>query len=142
MESLTDDSWLSSDDIPKYNDDSGALSGSGYLISAGDMENGWMADFTAIGLQVYFNSLVNHAAVTELEDGETQIDDYIGYAYTSYGLHIIMVCFDPLQNLTVDNSISNDFPVGVSEYQLSNLIPEKYKSSLPTIDELEESESK
>ena len=89
----------------QYNDDSGALSGSGYLISAGDMENSWMADFTAIGLKVYFNSLVNHTAVTELEDGETSIDDYIGYAYTSYGLHIMMVCFDPLQNIAVDNSI-------------------------------------
>lgn len=35
-----------------------------------------------------------------------------------------------------------DFPVGISEYQLSNLIPEKCKSSLPTIDELEEKENK
>ena len=30
-----------------------------------------------------------------------------------------------------------DFPVGISEFQLSNLIPEKCKSALPTIEELE-----
>lgn len=46
-------------------------------------------------------------------------------------------------NTLAKHIINNvDFPVGISEYQLSNLIPEKYKSSLPTIDELEESESK
>lgn len=31
-----------------------------------------------------------------------------------------------------------NFPIGISEYQLSNLIPEECKSSLPTIDEIEE----
>ena len=89
----------------QYNDDSGALSGSGYLISAGDMENSWMADFTAIGLQIYFNSLVNHTAITELDNGETSIDGYIGEAYTSYGLHIMMISFDPLQNIAVDTCV-------------------------------------
>ena len=33
-------------------------------------------------------------------------------------------------------------PVGISEYQLANLIPKKCKSSLPTIDGLEETAKK
>ncbi|MFJ6970398.1 MAG: PDDEXK nuclease domain-containing protein [Ligilactobacillus salivarius] len=28
-------------------------------------------------------------------------------------------------------------PVGISEYELNNLIPEDYKSSMPTIEEIE-----
>jgi len=28
-------------------------------------------------------------------------------------------------------------PIGISEYELSNVIPEKFKSSLPTIEEIE-----
>lgn len=33
-------------------------------------------------------------------------------------------------------------PLGISEYELSNLIPEKIKSSLPTIDEIENNDKK
>jgi len=29
-------------------------------------------------------------------------------------------------------------PIGVSEYELSNLLPENYKSALPSIEEIEE----
>ena len=54
----------------------------------------------------------------------------------------ILICKNK-DNTLAKHIINNvNFPVGISEYQLSNLIPEKYKSSLPTIDELEESESK
>ncbi len=35
-----------------------------------------------------------------------------------------------------------DLPVGITEYQLSNLVPEKCISSLPTIDELERGDNK
>lgn len=54
----------------------------------------------------------------------------------------LLICKNK-DNTLAKHIINNvDFPVGISEYQLSNLIPEKYKSSLPTIDELEESEGK
>ena len=33
-------------------------------------------------------------------------------------------------------------PVGISEYELNNLIPEDYKSSMPTIEEMQETLSK
>ena len=33
------------------------------------------------------------------------------------------------------NSLS--LPIGISEYDLNNLIPEDYKSSMPTIEEIE-----
>ena len=29
-------------------------------------------------------------------------------------------------------------PIGISEYDMNNLIPEDYKSSMPTIEEIEE----
>lgn len=54
----------------------------------------------------------------------------------------ILICKNKDNTLAKHIINSVDFPVGISEYQLSNLIPEKYKSSLPTIDELEESENK
>ena len=54
----------------------------------------------------------------------------------------ILICRDK-DNVLAKHIVNGiDFPVGISEYQLSNLIPEKYKSSLPTIDELEENEDK
>lgn len=30
-----------------------------------------------------------------------------------------------------------NIPVGISEYELNNLIPDDYKSSMPTIEEIE-----
>ena len=54
----------------------------------------------------------------------------------------LLICKNK-DNTLAKHIINNiDFPVGISEYQLSTLIPEKCKSSLPTINELEESESK
>ena len=54
----------------------------------------------------------------------------------------ILICKNK-DNTLVKHIINNvDSPVGISEYQLSNLIPEKYKNSLPTIEELEEMEKK
>jgi hypothetical protein len=35
-------------------------------------------------------------------------------------------------------SIKNNQPIGVSDYQLSKAIPEKLKSTLPTIEEVEQ----
>ena len=54
----------------------------------------------------------------------------------------ILICKNK-DNTLAKHIINNvDSPVGISEYQLSNLIPEKYKNSLPTIEELEEMEKK
>ena len=49
----------------------------------------------------------------------------------------ILVCKNKDNTLAKHIINEMDFPVGISEYQLSNLIPEKSKSSLPTIDDLE-----
>ncbi len=49
----------------------------------------------------------------------------------------ILVCRNKDNTLAKHMINGIDLPLGISEYQLSNLIPEKCKSSLPTIDELE-----
>ena len=54
----------------------------------------------------------------------------------------ILVCKNKDNSLAKHIINGVGLPVGISEYQLSNLIPEKYKSSLPTIDEFEESDDK
>ena len=54
----------------------------------------------------------------------------------------LLICKNKDNNLVKHIINGVDFPVGISEYQLSNLIPERYKSSLPTLEDLEESESK
>ena len=54
----------------------------------------------------------------------------------------ILVCKNKDNTLAKHIVNAVDLPVGISEYQLSNLIPEKCKSSLPSIDELERNEDK
>ncbi len=54
----------------------------------------------------------------------------------------ILVCKNKDNTLAKHIINGIDLPVGITEYQLSNLVPEKCKSLLPTIDELEESEKK
>lgn len=49
----------------------------------------------------------------------------------------LLVCKNK-DNILAKHVINSlNVPLGISEYQLSNLIPEKFKSSLPTIEELE-----
>ena len=52
----------------------------------------------------------------------------------------ILVCKNKDNTLAKHIINGMGLPVGISEYQLSNLIPEKCKSALPTIDELEKPE--
>ena len=52
----------------------------------------------------------------------------------------ILVCRNKDNTLAKHIVNEIDSPVGISEYQLANLIPEKCKSSLPTIEELENEE--
>ena len=85
-----------------YNDDSGSLSGSGYLVSAGEMENGWYQDFTDTGLAVYYNLLTKYGKVIGSGNDSIASGDLTGNAFTDYGQHIMYVCFAPLQNVTVD----------------------------------------
>lgn len=49
----------------------------------------------------------------------------------------LIVCKNKDNTLAQHVINGTNLPSGISEYQLSNLIPEKYKSSLPTIEELE-----
>ena len=54
----------------------------------------------------------------------------------------ILICKNK-DNTLAKHIINNiNVPIGISEYQLSNLIPEKCKSSLPSIEELEGSDKK
>ena len=52
----------------------------------------------------------------------------------------ILVCKNKDNTLAKHIINGMGLPVGISEYQLSNLIPEKSKSSLPTIEEIEGNE--
>ena len=54
----------------------------------------------------------------------------------------ILICKNKDNKLAKHIINGFNFPVGISEYQLSNLIPERYHSSLPTIDELEGGDKK
>lgn len=86
-----------------YNDDSGKLSGSGYLVSAGDMANGWYADFTDTALKIYFNLLNQGKPATGYgEVNDIDINDLIMNAYSDYGVHKMMVSFTPLYHVSID----------------------------------------
>jgi len=50
------------------------------------------------------------------------------------GLLICKSKNNTLAKYTLNNAA---FPIGISEYELSNLIPEKFKKSMPTIEEIE-----
>ena len=54
----------------------------------------------------------------------------------------ILVCRNKDNTLAKHIINGIGIPLGISEYQLSNLVPEKCKSSLPTIDELEMKDNK
>lgn len=54
----------------------------------------------------------------------------------------ILVCRNKDNTLAQHIINGINLPVGISEYQLSNLIPDKYKSSLPTVEDLEKGEDK
>lgn len=85
-----------------YNDDSGSLKGSGYLVSVGDMENGWYQDFTDTGIALYFNLLNNYNVVLGSGNDGIVKEDLTANAYTDYGVHVMYVCFAPLFNVNID----------------------------------------
>ncbi|AYQ32934.1 PDDEXK nuclease domain-containing protein [Runella sp. SP2] len=48
-----------------------------------------------------------------------------------------MICKNK-NNVIADYALKNiNQPIGISEYQLTKLFPEEFKSSLPTIEEIE-----
>lgn len=52
----------------------------------------------------------------------------------------LIICKDKDDILAKHVVNTLNIPLGISEYQLSNLVPEKFKSALPTIEELEDFE--
>lgn len=88
--------------MEQYNDDSGKLTHSGYLVSVGDMENGWYADFTATAINMYFTKLV----AGEKPVGYVTVSDKYSadnnYAYSDYGVHYMFLTFAPLYNVSID----------------------------------------
>ena len=92
----------------QYNDDSGKLTKSGYLVSAGDMANNWMKDFTATTLETYFKHLV--AGEDPTGDGN-DLDTMIGEAHSDNafastnpyaGYHMMFLCFAPLYEVNLE----------------------------------------
>lgn len=75
-----------------YNDDSGKVTTSGYLVSAGNMANGWYQDFTDTALNMYFTHLV--AGENPTADG-IALDTAVQDAYSDYGVHKMFLCYAP-----------------------------------------------
>ncbi len=84
-----------------YNDDSGAIKNSGYLVSAGEMNNGWAEDFTATCLSIYYNLLVKGNGISASQNDGVDFADLTDKAYSLYGEHLMYVCFAPLYKVSV-----------------------------------------
>ena len=88
-----------------YDDDGGKLTDSGYLVSAGEMENGWYEDFTATALNIYFGLLNDGYKPTGYEQADgTNVEDRIKDAYSDYGVHKMFISFAPLYNVKIDDN--------------------------------------
>ena len=87
-----------------YDDDGGKLTDSGYVVSAGDMENGWYEDFTATALNMYFNLLVKEYTPTGYEEADENelLTDRVQDAYSDYGVHKMFISFAPLYHVAID----------------------------------------
>lgn len=85
----------------QYNDDSGKVTKSGYVVSAGDMANNWYADFTATTLEMYFKHLV--AGENPTGDGNA-LNTMIADAYSGYGYHKMFLCYDPLYEVRLEEN--------------------------------------
>ncbi len=83
-----------------FNDDSGAISNSGYLICSG-LDTGFMQDFADTAREVYYNLFVAGVDLTDYT-GLTDIKDLFGKGYTSYGMHYEYVCFAPYFNVKLE----------------------------------------
>ena len=103
---------------------------------------------------LYYNTKAHCYVVIEIKTGEFKpehMGQMIGYTAaidaTLKGERDnktvgILVCRNKDNTLAQHIINGINLPVGISEYQLSNLIPDKYKSSLPTIEDLEKGEDK
>lgn len=94
-----------------YDDDGGKLTDSGYVVSAGEMENGWYEDFTATALNIYFGLLASDKAPTGYESADgTLLTDRVKDAYSDYGVHKMFISFAPLYHVAIDS----DSGIGVN----------------------------
>lgn len=88
-----------------YSDDGGRTKLSGYPVGAGEVDNGWAEDFTAIASEIYFDMLNKGLDPTELGEGEDFAETgRIRDAYSMYGLHKMMVSFAPFVNAKIDKA--------------------------------------
>ena len=90
--------------MEQYNDDSGKLSHSGYLVSVGDMKNGWYEDFTATAIKMYFAKLLAGEEPVGYLVGDADEYGRINYAYSDYGVHFMFLTFAPMYNVAIDEN--------------------------------------
>jgi len=70
-------------------------------------------------------------------------EEYIEALKAEYGLHAETSSAFPINNKEIAGQARNDVvcsssqPIGISEYQLSKVLPDNYKSALPSIEEIE-----
>lgn len=75
---------------------------------------------------------------------DTNLYERKGKAINNFGKILPDVQSDLAQEMTKDNVLAKyavnavNVPIGILEYDMNNLIPEDYKSSMPTIQEIEE----
>ncbi|MDR2266007.1 MAG: hypothetical protein LBE09_00260, partial [Christensenellaceae bacterium] len=89
----------------KYNDDSGIMNSStGYLIAPEGIEdpNGFYDSFVDLAHDVYAAKGVVGNAFVETDDGYK-----LGYAFTDYGVHLIMVSLKPFENYNGEEALLN-----------------------------------
>ncbi len=85
------------DYMKQYNDDSGAINGSGYLIA--DVDTGFMQDFTETARALYYGMLNDGVAPNAYESAT---EDMFKRAYTVYGMHYEFVAFAPLYRVQLE----------------------------------------
>lgn len=98
---------------------------------------------------LFYNTRVHAYVVVEIKTGKFK-PEYLGQLGT-YVVAVnhqlktdrddktigILICKDKDNVLARYSLETTNQPLGITEYELSNLIPEKFKSSLPTIEEIE-----
>ena len=86
----------------------------------------------------------NWSGVVLLNFLDTNLYERKGKAINNFGKILPDVQSDLAQEMTKDNVLAKyavnavNVPIGILEYDMNNLIPEDYKSSMPTIQEIEE----
>lgn len=112
-----------------YNDDGGAMTAAaGYLITPEGIAHSYDGnDFPSLGRELYANSPQVGSAF--LGAGE---DAYLGYAFTSYGIHLMMISFIPFgsDEVSAEGVFSIDAPLDIKGNTHRDAIEKKLVETL------------